>query len=78
LLELVGDTRGLELLRGYETAYGQYFSMFCERARAKRDGSRYLLSSLLPEVRATAQRLRERVLGGHALPARPVAYRASA
>ena len=59
--------------RSYEAAYGAYFSMFCERARAVCNGTPYLLGSLLPEVRQTAQQSRERALAAH-LPPRRVAY----
>jgi len=62
LLEMVGDTRGLALIRTYELAYQQYFSMFCERSRALQAGTPYLLGSLLPEVKGTAERLRLRIL----------------
>lgn len=73
VLELVGDQDGLELLRRYELAYGQFFSMFCEYTRARQEGRPYLLTSLIPEVRATAKRLRRRILDGDALPPAPVA-----
>jgi hypothetical protein len=63
LLRLVGDWQGLELLRRYELAYGQYFAMFCDRARSRQSGEPYLLGSLLPEVKATADRLREQTVG---------------
>jgi hypothetical protein len=75
LLELVGDTRGIELLRDYERAYGQFFSMFCERSRARQSREPYLLSSLLPEVRGVATRLRRRILEGESPPARVFAAR---
>lgn len=73
LLEMVGDHYGLALIRTYELAYQQYFSLFCERGRAlQAGGDPYLLGSLLPEVKATADRLRLRILdarlvahGGH-------------
>jgi hypothetical protein len=64
LLQLVKDHRGAELLGDYERAYGQFFSMFCEGARAKQNRQSYLLDGLLPEVRALATRLRLRVLEG--------------
>ena len=70
LLELVGDRRGLELTRDYERAYSQFFSMFCEYSRAKQSREPYLLSSLVPEVRAVATRLRRRILEGESPPAR--------
>ena len=62
LLELVGDVGGLDLLRQYELAYGQYFGIFCEQARARQAGEPYLLGSLLPEVKAVAERLRRRII----------------
>jgi hypothetical protein len=62
ILEMTGDRQGLELLRGYELAYGQYFAMFCERARAQQAGASYLLAALTPEVRAVAERMRARLL----------------
>lgn len=73
ILELVGDRRGVELLRSYELAYGQFFSMFCDQARAARTGHRYLLASLLPEVREAAERARLRILDSQLLPVRPSA-----
>jgi hypothetical protein len=63
LLGLVGDDEGLALIRTYELAYHQYFSLFCERGRAAQAGESYLLGSLLPEVKGTADRLRQRILG---------------
>lgn len=62
LLEMIGDERGLAQIRTYELAYQQYFSLFCERGRAAQAGTSYLLASLLPEVKATAERLRLRIL----------------
>jgi hypothetical protein len=75
LLELVGDQRGIELSRDYERAYGQFFSMFCEYSRARQSRQPYLLSSLLPEVRGVATRLRRRILEGNSPPARVFAAR---
>ena len=72
LLELVGDYGGRDLVGLYELAYGQYFSMFCDRARARQNGAVYLLGTLLPEVHDAAERLRRRVLAGELLPARLV------
>lgn len=62
LLGLASDGDGAELLTQYEQAYSQYFSMFCEAARAKECGEPYILASLLPEVRLVADNLRRRVL----------------
>jgi hypothetical protein len=89
LLDLVGDTEGLDLIRRYELAYAQYFAMFCERAIALQTGNSYLLESLLPEVTSVADRLRLRIVGApqrtmvprrrpqavlhHGAPARPTA-----
>jgi hypothetical protein len=75
LLEVVDDRRGLELLRDYERAYGQFFSMFCEYSRARQSRAPYLLASLLPEVRGVATRLRRRILEGESPPARVFAAR---
>ncbi|HET8696946.1 MAG TPA: hypothetical protein VFO94_05650 [Gammaproteobacteria bacterium] len=70
ILGLVDDRAGVGLLRQYELAYGQYFGMFCERARVLRSGGRYLLAPLLPEVREAAERIRLRILNGDLLRAR--------
>jgi len=70
LLQLVDDHHGVDLLRSYELAYGQFFSMFCEHARARQSREPYLLASLLPEVRSVAVRLRRKLLDGESLPAR--------
>src|SRR6185295_18730697 len=43
LLQLVDDRCGAELLGDYERAYGQFFSMFCESARAHQNRESYLL-----------------------------------
>jgi hypothetical protein len=75
LLELVGDTEGLDLVRRYELAYTQYFAMFCERAHASQTGNNYLLGSLLPEVKDVADRLRVKIIGS---TLRPVASRPAA
>ena len=72
LLELVGDRAGMDLMRSYELAYGQFFGMFCEYSRARRNHQRYLLTALIPEVRSTVARLRRRVLDGEGLPKIPV------
>jgi hypothetical protein len=65
LLDLVGDRDGLELVHQYELAYRQYFAMFCDRALALQAGGTYLLSSLLPEVKDVADRLRLKIVGTH-------------
>jgi hypothetical protein len=69
ILELVGDARGLDLVRGYELAYMQYFGMYCDHARTLRGGKTYLLAALVPEVRDAAKRLRLKILDGQHLPA---------
>ena len=63
LLALAGDTLGVDLIRRYERAYAQYFSLFCERARRSEAGQRCLLGELLPEVKAIATRLHEHIVG---------------
>lgn len=75
ILKLIGDRRGLELMQEYQRTYTQYFGMFCEDARASRQGSEYLLRGLIPEAKAEADALRARILGGEALPPRPVAMK---
>jgi hypothetical protein len=65
LLELADDHRGVEQLQLYETAYSQYFGLFCERIRAAANREAFLLKDLLPEVRDVAVRLRQRILSGH-------------
>jgi hypothetical protein len=62
LLEFANDERAAALLRDYEFAYGQFFSMFCEQSRARQNGQPYMAECLLPEVRAVATRARQRVL----------------
>ena len=62
LLELTDDRVGLQLLEQYQRDYGSFFSMYCDRLLAIDDGRPYLLASLLPEVRANANRLRRRIL----------------
>lgn len=76
LLELVGDTEGLKLVRQYEAMYGQYFGMFCERARATRRNT-YLSSALIPEIRADAKRLRMRIMSGDLMPPRRIFARSA-
>lgn len=68
LLDLAGDTRGLALVQTYATSHAQFFSLFCDWARARREGTPYLLSSLIPEARAHAEGLRQRILAGVLLP----------
>lgn len=70
LLALAGDEHGVDLLRRYELAYAQYFSLFCQRARAIDERRRFLLGDLVPEVKGVATRLREQIVGGHLLPTR--------
>jgi hypothetical protein len=68
LLALSADRYGAEMMEEYETSYGVYFAMHCDRARARAEGRPYLLASLLPEVRAGARNLRECLLSGKWLP----------
>jgi hypothetical protein len=75
LLELVGDRHGLDLVRRYEAAYGQFFSMFCDRSRAAQNRAPYLLDTLIPEVRDTASRIRRLILEGERLPPRQISFR---
>ena len=69
LLGLVEDAHGLEMIRNYREAYGQYFAMHSARARAHREGKRYLLSGFLPEYKAKATQIREQLMAGELLPA---------
>jgi len=73
ILDMTGDRRGVELLRSYELAYGQYFAMFCERARARQAGASYLLAALLPEVRDVTVRIRARLMDDQSVSAQPIA-----
>jgi hypothetical protein len=73
ILTMIDDRHGLELLRRYELAYGQYFAMFCERARARQAGASYLLASLLPEVSDVAKRIRARLMDEGRVTPQPVA-----
>jgi hypothetical protein len=75
ILELVGDEPGQRLVYSYELAYGQYFGMFCDRARALQSGKPYLLAGLIPEVRDVAERMRLRILDSHLLPVRRLPIR---
>ena len=75
LLDLCGDRNGANMARQYQYDYGVYFSMHCDRARAQREQRRYLLASLIPEVKATAVTLRRRILEGDALPIAPAFVR---
>jgi hypothetical protein len=70
ILDLVGDYQGIDLVRSYELAYGQFFSMFCDQARDRQNGRPYLLAPLLPEVRAVAERLRLELLDAQLMPRR--------
>jgi hypothetical protein len=72
ILAMAGDRRGLELLHGYELAYGQYFAMFCERARARQAGASYLLAALIPEVRGVAGRIRARLMDDRSVSSPPI------
>lgn len=72
ILDLVGDSRGVDLVRRYELLYGQFFGLFCDKARATLDGESYMLGAFLPEIRDAAQRLRLRILDAKLAPVRPV------
>ncbi len=73
LLELVGDDRGLDLIKDYQDAYGQFFAMFCDNFRAVRNQTPYLLRALIPETKTEANLLRKRILRGDLLPSLSVA-----
>jgi hypothetical protein len=75
LLKLVDDRKGIELIEDYQSAYMQYFGMFCENARAEQQGFAYLLRGLMPEIKAEADTLRDRILSGENLPMRPIAVK---
>ena len=75
VLDLAGDKRAVEMIQDYEQKYGQYFAMFCDRARSTRSISSDLLSALIPEAKAKAERLRQRILAGEHVPVRRVAAR---
>jgi hypothetical protein len=68
LIELCADRHGAKMLHQYEYAYGLYFAMHCDRARAISQGRTYLLGALLPEVKAGAKGLRDSLLSGERLP----------
>jgi hypothetical protein len=70
LLDLSADRHGAEMVSEYETAYGLYFAMHCDRARARAERRPYLLASLMPEVKASARGLRLRLLSGKGLAPR--------
>jgi hypothetical protein len=72
ILDLVGDVRGVDLVRRYELLYGQFFGMFCDKSRATADGEPYMLDVFLPETRDAAERLRLRILDARLAPVRPV------
>lgn len=68
LLAMVEDKHGLEMIQNYRETYGQFFAMYCGRARARRRGRRYLLSGLIPELQLNAAKAREELLAGHCMP----------
>ena len=74
LLELTGDRHGIHLVNRYQSDYGLYFAMYCDRARAQQDGRPYLLNALIPETRAEAAMTRAKLLTGERLPV-PKSYR---
>lgn len=69
LLTLVGDHHGTLMIKDYQETYGQYFGMHCSRARASRNGKRYVLSEFIPELKTEASKVREHILSGEFLPA---------
>jgi hypothetical protein len=73
LLTLADDHRGVDLVRRYEITYGQFFSMFCDRARARQGRKTYVLGALIPEIKEDADRLRARIVGGDLLPSPRIA-----
>ena len=77
LLKMVGDQGGLALLQDYQGTYGQYFGMFCDRSRATRNQTAYILNSFIDDAKAEAEAIRQRLLGGDLLPATPVAVKQS-
>jgi hypothetical protein len=70
LLELTGDRYGIRLISQYQSDYGLYFAMHCDRVRAVRYGKSYLLENLIPEVKDQATRVRKMLLSGDRLPIR--------
>jgi hypothetical protein len=77
LLKLVGDRHGLALIQDYQGTYGQFFGMFCDRARATRNQTTYLLNAFIADAKSEADVLRSRILSGERLPSAPVAIKAS-
>jgi hypothetical protein len=76
ILTHVDDGVGVEMLRRYELAFSQYFGMFCDGARARRNGEPYLLASLMPEVRRVADRWRLQLLRADVVRVARVSVRA--
>ena len=76
VLRLAGDARGVVLIKRYETSYGQYFSLFCDQARAQRRDVPYLLGALIPEANDSACALRKRILAGRLMPPKSLFFRA--
>jgi hypothetical protein len=74
LLTLAGDTYGVELIRRYETAYAQYFSVFCKLGGTKEASEDCLLGALLPEIEDAATALREHIVGDHVIPSRTTVF----
>jgi hypothetical protein len=68
LLAMVSDTHGLRMIWDYREAYGQFFSMYCSRARAHRLGKRYLLSGFIPELKLKTTQIRKSLMTGQQLP----------
>lgn len=70
LLGLMGDAHGAALVRSYEFAYGQYFALFCDQARAAQRGKQSVLALLLPDVKALADGMRLKIFDRRLSPAR--------
>jgi hypothetical protein len=68
ILDMTADKHGADLVRRYQTTYGHFFSMFCDRARARASNRVFLLACLIPEAKTAADRLRKSILEGQLLP----------
>lgn len=77
LLKMVGDRRGLDLIADYQGTYGQFFGMFCDRARATRNQTTYILNTFIADAKKEANVLRQRILSGDLLPPTPLAIKSS-
>lgn len=68
ILGLCNDRHGLAMLSDYEREFATYFAMHCDRMRAIAEGRPYLLTYLIPEVKADVAALRNRITRGDRLP----------